>query len=185
MVVVLGIMWIPIMPMVSKYGLYGYLQTVQAYLGPPITAVFLLGLFSRRINGAGAVAGLMLGFTLAMAKLGCDIAHDQIPALWTDPSLGQTMNTLGWLVAALGGMNWLYFSLLLFGVSVSSIVLVSLITPRQPIEKISGLTYASMTDEDRKELRESWNFFDVFVTVLVLAVIIGIYVYFTIGFWTT
>ncbi|MDP6044063.1 MAG: sodium:solute symporter [Phycisphaerae bacterium] len=184
-VVALGILWIPIMPMVSKFGLYGYLQTVQAYLGPPITAVFLLGLFSRRINGAGAVAGLMLGFALAMTKLGCDIAHDQLPQLWTDASLGQFMNTMGWLVAALGGMNWLYFSLLLFGVSVTTIVLISLITPRQSEEKISGLTYSSMTDADRKELRESWNFFDVLVTVLVLATIVGIYIYFSppMSFW--
>ncbi len=170
-VVGLGILWIPIMPMVSKFGLYGYLQTVQAYLGPPITAVFLLGLFSRRINGAGAVAGLSLGFTLAMAKLGCQIANDQ-------------MTGLG-LIGQFGAMNWLYFSLLLFGISVITIVLVSLITPRQAAEKISGLTYSSMTAEDRKELRESWNFFDVVVTVLVLAVIVGIYVYFSLGFWTT
>jgi SSS family solute:Na+ symporter len=82
-------------------------------------------------------------------------------------------------------MNWLYFSLLLFGVSVTTIVLISLITPRQSEEKISGLTYSSMTDADRKELRESWNFFDVLVTVLVLATIVGIYIYFSppMSFW--
>jgi len=184
-VVALGILWIPIMPMVSKFGLYGYLQTVQAYLGPPITAVFLLGLFSRRINGVGAVAGLAVGFTLAMTKLACDITHDQIPGLWTDPSLGGAWTTMGWLVATLGTMNWLYFSLLLFGVSVTTIVLFSLLTPRQTAEKISGLTYGSMTADDRKELRESWGFFDVIVTVAILAIIVGIYVYFSFGFWTT
>jgi len=169
-VVILGIMWIPIMPMVSKLGLYGYLQTVQAYLGPPITAVFLLGLFSRRINSAGAVAGLIVGFSLAMAKLACQITNDQIPGLW--------------LVGPLGGMNWLYFSLLLFGISVVTIVVVSLLTPRQSAEKISGLTYGSMTADDRKELRESWGFFDVIVTVAILAIIVGIYVYFSTTFWT-
>jgi len=42
-----------------------------------------------------------------------------------------------------------------------------------------------MTDEDRKELRESWNFFDVIVTVAILAIIVGIYVYFSTSFWTT
>jgi SSS family solute:Na+ symporter len=170
-VVALGIMWIPIMPMVSKFGLYGYLQTVQAYLGPPITAVFLLGLFSRRINAAGAVAGLIVGFTLAIAKLGCQITNDQIPGLW--------------LIGQFGAMNWLYFSLLLFGISVVTIVVFSLLTPRQSAEKISGLTYGSMTAGDRKELRESWNFFDVIVTVAVLSIIVGIYVYFSFGFWTT
>jgi solute:Na+ symporter, SSS family len=169
-VVVLGIMWIPIMPMVSKFGLYGYLQTVQAYLGPPITAVFLLGLFSRRINSAGAVSGLVLGFTLAMAKLACQITNDQIPNL---P-----------LIAQFGAMNWLYFSLLLFGISVVTIVIVSLMTPCQSAEKIRGLTYGSMTDADRQELRESWTLSDLIITVAVLAIIVGIYIYFTFGFWT-
>ena len=44
-VVILGLMWIPIMPLISEGGLYQYLQSVQGYLAPPITAVFLLGLF--------------------------------------------------------------------------------------------------------------------------------------------
>ena len=54
-VVVLGMLWIPVMPLISQKGLYHYLQNVQGFLAPPITAVFLLGLFSRRINARGAV----------------------------------------------------------------------------------------------------------------------------------
>ena len=50
-------LWIPIMPMISQGGLYQYLQSVQGYLAPPITAVFLLGLFCKRINARGAFAG--------------------------------------------------------------------------------------------------------------------------------
>ena len=68
-VVVLGLLWIPVMPLVSKGGLYQYLQSVQGYLGPPITAVFLLGIFNSRINNRGAVWGLGLGLVLGMAKL--------------------------------------------------------------------------------------------------------------------
>jgi len=44
-VVVMGIVWIPVMQRISQGGLYKYLQSVQGYLAPPITAVFLLGLF--------------------------------------------------------------------------------------------------------------------------------------------
>ena len=157
--------------MVSDLGLYGYLQTVQGYLAPPITAVFLLGMFSRRINSAGAVSGLVVGFTLAMAKLACQITNKQVSGLW--------------LIGPFGAMNWLYFSLLLFGISVVTIVAVSLLTPRPLAEKISGLTYGGMTTDDRKELRASWNFFDVIVTVAILAILVGMYVYFSFGFWTT
>jgi len=75
-VVVMGIIWIPVMQRVSQGGLYKYLQDTQSYLAdtqsylaPPITAVFLLGLFCKRINGKGAVAGLTIGFIAGMTKL--------------------------------------------------------------------------------------------------------------------
>ena len=47
------------MAKISRGGLYQYLQSVQGYLAPPITAVFLLGLFWTRINGAGAPFGAL------------------------------------------------------------------------------------------------------------------------------
>ena len=57
-VVAAGIVWIPMMPLISGGGLYQYLQNVQSYLAPPITDVFLLGIFSDPINNRGAVWGL-------------------------------------------------------------------------------------------------------------------------------
>jgi len=57
-VVVLGLLWIAVMPMISKRGLYQYLQSVQDYLAPPITAVFLAGIFSQRINNQVPFGGL-------------------------------------------------------------------------------------------------------------------------------
>jgi SSS family solute:Na+ symporter len=68
-VVVLGIIWIPVMAKVSGGGLYRYLQSVQGYLAPPITAVFFLGLFWKRLNSAGATWALATGFVLGMLKL--------------------------------------------------------------------------------------------------------------------
>src|SRR5262245_18822627 len=50
--VVLGILWIPFMDRISSQ-LYIYLQSVQAYIAPPIAAVFLLGVFWKRINSQG------------------------------------------------------------------------------------------------------------------------------------
>src|SRR5690606_38790344 len=66
-----GLVWIPIMKKVSEgnSGIYDYLQNVQGFLAPPITAVFLLRLFSKRLNAAGAFWGLVVGFVLGMAKL--------------------------------------------------------------------------------------------------------------------
>src|SRR5690606_3074822 len=70
-VVGFGILWIPIMKVVSERsaGLYDYLQNVQGFLAPPITAVFLLGLMSKRINATGAFWVLIVGFVIGMRKL--------------------------------------------------------------------------------------------------------------------
>ena len=48
-VVLSGILWIPFMKAVSGGGLYTYLQSVQAYIAPPIASVFLLGLFWKEL----------------------------------------------------------------------------------------------------------------------------------------
>ena len=73
MVVITGILWIPLIKVVSNGGLYTYLQSVQAYIAPPIAAVFLLGLFWSRINSSGALAALIGGFSAGMIRLGLEI----------------------------------------------------------------------------------------------------------------
>src|SRR5690606_5897198 len=62
-VVIIGIIWIPIMANISGV-LYEYLQSVQSYIAPPITAVFLLGIFYKRINAKGALSTLIFGFVV-------------------------------------------------------------------------------------------------------------------------
>jgi SSS family solute:Na+ symporter len=165
-VVGLGLLWIPVMPMISKGGLYVYLQSVQGYLAPPITAVFLLGLFNKRVNGKGAVWGLGLGFLLGLGKL-------TIQALFGE---GKIENP-AWL-AAIGDFNFLYFSGVLFLVCVITILLASFMSAAPDLEKIKGLTYAAV---DKKALRESYTRGDLIATGITLALIIGMYCYFS--FW--
>jgi solute:Na+ symporter, SSS family len=64
--VVFGLLWIPLMGLISGT-LYQYIQSVQAYIAPPIAAVFLLGLFSARLNAHGAMSALLVGFVSAWA----------------------------------------------------------------------------------------------------------------------
>ena len=68
-VVACGLIWIPIMKAMAGGGIYKYLQQVQGYLAPPITAVFLLGLFWKKTNSTGAFTGLIIGFILGIIKL--------------------------------------------------------------------------------------------------------------------
>lgn len=167
-VVVLGIAWIPMMRYVSR-GLYLYLQSVQAYLGPPITAVFFLGVFSKRINGKGALAGLIVGFILGMGKL----------AAQTVSGMKSVSAHLPGFVLAFGTFNFLYFCLILFAVSVLVVVVVSLLTAPPPAAKIEGLTYATTTGSVRAEIRKSWSAWDVVHTAIILGIIAAVYLYFT------
>ena len=166
-VVVLGIAWIPVMKLVAG-ALYKYLQTVQAYLAPPITAVFFLGVFAKRINGKGAVAGLIVGFALGMAKLAAQILSN-IEAV--APHLPE-------LAITFGQFNFLYFCLVLFGVSVLVIVAVSLMSAAPPPERLEGLTYATTTADKKAEARRTWTKWDVINTIVILSVIAAVYLYF-------
>lgn len=167
-VVLLGLAWIPVMPMISEGGLYKYLQSVQSYLAPPITAVFLLGIFSPRINARGATWGLALGFILGMAKL-------LIQALFGAGKIESPA-----FLAAIGDFNFLYFSGVLFLICVVTIILASRTSAPPDRDQIRGLTFQSI---DRAEVRATWNAVDVIATVIVLGLVVGLYLYFSFWLW--
>lgn len=166
-VVVLGMLWIPVMHTIGQGGLYKYLQSVQGYLAPPITAVFLLGLFWKRINSHGAVAGLALGFVIGMIKLTLEACAG-----------AGYLDNIPWL-HAIGTFNFLYASGVLLLISVVIIIGVSLLSPPPPAEQIVNLTWATATEEQKRENRQSWNWVDVFGTIVVLGLVLGMYTYFT------
>ncbi len=168
-VVAAGLAWIPVMAKISGGGLYLYLQSVQGYLAPPITAVFLLGLSWKRINGQGAVTGLLIGFGLGLIKT------------FVQTSYGTGKNETPTMLAWLGDFNFLYFSSVLFAICVVIIVAVSLMTAKPDYEKIAGLTFGSGSEADRAEMRASWSGVDLFLTALVLGLVLGVYAYFS--FW--
>ena len=157
------------MPMIAKGGLYKYLQSVQGYLAPPITAVFLLGLFCKRINGKGAVAGLAVGFIAGMSKL------------TIQGMAGAEIFSEGSVLQAIGDYNFLFASGWLLVISVGVVVIVSLLTDPPRAEQIENLTYSTATPEQRKENRESWNKWDILATAGVLGLVLAMYLYFS--FW--
>ncbi|MDA0683580.1 MAG: sodium:solute symporter [Bacteroidetes bacterium] len=170
-VVGFGLLWIPIMKRISEgnAGLYDYLQNVQGFLAPPITAVFLLGIFSRRINSEGAFYGLVVGFVLGMFKL-------TVQTL-TQSGVIDPASMLG----AIGVFNAYYFSGVLFLFSVILIVLLSYMSEAPTDAKVEGLTFGSVTDAQKLENRESWGWQEVAATVVVLGLVLGVYIYFS--FW--
>ena len=65
--VVLGLLWVPFIHLISSQ-LYIYLQSVQAYISPPIAACFVFGILWPRLNGTGAFSSLLTGFGLGALR---------------------------------------------------------------------------------------------------------------------
>ena len=167
-VVIAGLVWIPIMKAMAGGGIYKYLQSVQGYLAPPITAVFLLGLFWKRINATGAFWGMIIGFMLGLFKLSIEAVQTR----------GGIINGT---LAGIAEFNFLYYSGVLLIISVLIIIGLSFVTAKPKNHKTEGLTWTSLTQSDHKAIRESWNCWDVIGTIVVLACVLSIYVYFS--FW--
>ncbi|SFG60222.1 sodium:solute symporter [Prevotella sp. KH2C16] len=63
-IIIIAALWAP---QIGKFGsLLKYYQEMLSYLAPPIVATFLLGVFSKRVNGQGAFIGLMAGLIIAI-----------------------------------------------------------------------------------------------------------------------
>ena len=161
-IVLLGIAWIPIMQNISGV-LYEYLQSVQSYIAPPITATFLLGLLWKRINKQGAIATLVGGFILGMSRLVAELNKD---------SLTGFLNT--WAT-----INFLHFCVLLFVICVVICITVSLLTPKPLQEQIVGLTFGTLTAEQKAENKASYGWLEIVSSLFILAIVIGILAYFT------
>jgi SSS family solute:Na+ symporter len=168
-VVGLGIVWIPVMAKIAGGGLYQYLQSVQGYLAPPITAVFLLGLFWKRTNSAGATWALVVGFLLGMAKLFIQSLYGK--GKFENPAF----------LAAIGDFNFLYATGVLMLISVIVMIVASLMTPAPSEEKTRGLTYGSIHHLAADEIHSSWNFGNKLMAGLILLLVGGMYLYFS--FW--
>jgi SSS family solute:Na+ symporter len=161
-VVVTGLLWIPLMKFISGQ-LYHYLQSVQSYLAPPITAVFLLGVFWKRINARGANAALFGGFIIGMLRLIAELSKEHLS---------------GWLYT-FADVNFLYFSVYLFLISIALMVVVSMFSAAPSDEKIRGVTYATTFSEDKKASWASWTTRDVTLSLVVLVIIAMVMIYFS------
>jgi len=166
--VLIGLLWIPVIR--GGRGLYDYLQGVQSYLAPPIFVVFFFGIFMKRLNAKGCLAALGTGFALGLFRLAVDTPVKLIEGF------SYAEGSFLWIV---NNTFFQYYSLIIFLISVLVMIVVSYVSAPPSYEKISGLTYGTVTAEHRKESRASWNTTDLVTSGIVLALILGAYLYFT------
>jgi SSS family solute:Na+ symporter len=158
----LGLLWIPLMKLISGQ-LYQYLQSVQAYISPPIAAVFLIGVLWQRVNATGAMAALISGFVLGVGRLIAELGKQGL----SGP------------LRAYADINFLHFAVLLFVICSVILVVVSLMTPAPPAEKTAGLTFAARTGGAQDETSRRRRRGDLLLSLGLAASVIVIWIYFS------
>ena len=161
--VIIGIIWIPIMANISGV-LYEYLQKVQSYIAPPITAVFALGIFYKRVNSTGAYVTLVTGFVVGAARIILELVKGSL-----DPN--------GFLYY-LGNVNFLTFASWFFLFCIILTIVVSLLTPAPPQEKVENLTYSTISPEEKAKNKTSYTWVDVAISAAIVAIVIWVMVSF-------
>ncbi len=169
--VLIGLAWVPVIQ--GARGLYDYLQGVQGYLAPPIFVVFFFGVLFKRLNAAGCLAALLSGFALGIFRLAIDTP---VKLGLSGYEGGYTEGSFLWFVY---NIYFQYYSMLIFLVSLAVMFAVSYTTREPSDSQIAGLTFATISGQERAESRSSWDARDVIASLLVMAAIVAAYVYFS------
>jgi SSS family solute:Na+ symporter len=169
--ILISLAWIPVIQ--GAHGLYGYLQSVQGYLAPPVFVVFFFGVFWKRLNAAGCLWAMVVGFIIGGFRMVVDTPVSMKLAGFEN---GYTPGSFLWIV---NNINFQYFSVLITVVAAVVMVVMSYATAVPDYGRIKSLTFATASDEDRARTRASWQKKDVVFSAFVLACILGAYIYFS------
>ena len=169
-IVVLGIIWIPIMEKIGGGVMYQYLQNVQSYIAPPVTAVFLLGIIWKRVNSHAAITTLLAGLVLLIMRLGSEIYYQ------SEIISNETVNSVWFTFATI---NFSHMAIFMFVFSVMLCISISLLTTAPNYKTIIGLSYGTLSEKQKLDNKNSYDRIDVVLSVLLVLLVIGILSYFT------
>jgi len=171
--VLLGLLWVPFIHLLSAQ-LYIYLQSVQAYISPPIAACFVFGILWPRVNAQGAISSLLAGFVLGAARFIFEVL---------DKSSHYQSGLVRWLV----DMNFLHYAIFMFVVCTAVLIGISLMYRPPDRKKLAGLTFATVDEKIdstdvslahlAKETRTEHTV-NIAFTFALLATVIGLWIYF-------
>jgi SSS family solute:Na+ symporter len=123
----------------------------------------------KRLNGPGCLATLIVGFAMGVFRLIVD----------TPVKLSGKSYTEGSFLWIVNNIFFQYYSVLITLVCIATFLIVSYTTKKPDYARISGLTFSTMTAEDKRATRASWTTSDVIQAVLLIGLIIAIYIYFS------
>ena len=162
--VVLSLGWIPFMDALMGGGIFHYLQSIQAYISPPIAAVFLLGLYFKWINARGAIIALWTGFAIGIFRLVMEFMNNN----------GSISIAPDGALAYFLGINFLHFALFLFLFCSAILMLVSKMSAPQLDEKLALVTFQKRSTE----VQHKWTS-DVILTGVLVALVLLLWLVFS------
>jgi SSS family solute:Na+ symporter len=175
--VLLGLAWVPFIHLISGQ-LYIYLQSVQAYISPPIAVCFVLGILWPRLNGAGAISSLLSGFVLGAIRFILELMDAAHGGSYFSNSF------VVWLVK----MNFLHYAILMFVICSLVLIVVSHMTPAPDRKKLVGLTFATVNEKmDLSPLQAGYKppaetaterRLNLIFSLALVATVIGLWIYF-------
>jgi SSS family solute:Na+ symporter len=127
-VVVAAILIVPLVKLISSQ-VYLFLQNVQAFVAPPITAVFLFGLFSKKTSADTAMITLIVGETIGVFRLLMQMLMN----------FGIELHpAINWFL----GISFLHFAIFLFVLCVSLILVLNYLAVKKNSETTFRLNYS-------------------------------------------
>ena len=156
--VIVSLGWIPFMEALMEGGIFLYLQSVQAYISPPIAAVFLLGLFFKWINARGAIVALWTGFAIGIFRLVTEFMSKE----------GSIDVAQGGFLDFFLGINFLHFALFLFLFCSALLMLVSKMGTPQSEAALELVTF----QKDLSTRSFKWTTDTLLTIILIISVLL-------------
>ena len=150
--------------------MYQYLQNVQSYIAPPVAAVFILGIVWERVNSKAAITTLTAGLVLLIMRLSSEIYFQP------EISSNTIVDSYMFIFATI---NFSHMAILMFIFSILLCVGVTLSTTEPEYSKIVGLSFGTLTKEQRLENKNSYETIDVILSVSLVIIVVAILSYFT------
>ncbi|KAJ8352482.1 hypothetical protein SKAU_G00239580 [Synaphobranchus kaupii] len=141
--VVISIAWVPVIIEMQGGQMYLYIQEVANYLTPPVASLFLLGVFWKRCNEAGAFWGGMTGFTLGTTRL-------ILAFIYREPPCDQPDNR----PAFIKGIHYMYVAAGLFWISGLVAVVVSLCTSPPSKKQVLNTTIWGLHHQEKLPVKD-------------------------------
>lgn len=130
-VVVISVLWIPFIRNLNNE-VYQYLQSVQAYVGAPITATFLVGILWKGATAPAALTTLITGGIIGASRFLMDILHNAMKI-----DLGPLNGVVEY--------SFLNFSVWVFLFCATLMVVVSSLSKSREERRVTGLEVGSFT----------------------------------------